>query len=262
MNSDYYGNFTNLLNEDSPLYDESYDVNPTTQHENIVSASASSRQKRSSNFTCEEDISLVSAWLHTSKDAVHGNEQTSTGFWKRIYDEFIINCGQGGRSGRSKSTIFANNDKKSFKFEHCFDILKHEKKWLDTSKKNKQRNTSSINLEGTQISSEDNNSELSANKDRPLGKKLSKESQLKKKQGITEGGSSSRMSLTDERWEAKMVIERERYDQRERLITIQENAIRVDEEHKQIDEEHKQIDEGRKRIEQERVRKLVLSIFH
>lgn len=48
-------------------------------------------QKRSKNFSEEEDILLVSAWLNVSQDAVHGADQSKNTYWGRIYEYFQKN---------------------------------------------------------------------------------------------------------------------------------------------------------------------------
>ena len=40
------------------------------------------------NWTEEEDLKLVSAWLHNSIDSVKGNAQKGNDFWKKIVAEF------------------------------------------------------------------------------------------------------------------------------------------------------------------------------
>ncbi|KAM3710627.1 hypothetical protein ACJW30_01G045700 [Castanea mollissima] len=46
------------------------------------------KSQRGSNFTIEEDLLLVSAWLTISLDAVQGNEQKHKTYWRRIWDYF------------------------------------------------------------------------------------------------------------------------------------------------------------------------------
>ena len=48
-------------------------------------------RKRSKNFTKDEDLMLVSAWLNVSLDPVHGADQPHSTYWKRIYDYFHSN---------------------------------------------------------------------------------------------------------------------------------------------------------------------------
>ena len=46
------------------------------------------KSQRGSNFTIEEDLLLVSAWLTICLDAVQGNEQKHKTYWRRIWDCF------------------------------------------------------------------------------------------------------------------------------------------------------------------------------
>jgi hypothetical protein len=48
-----------------------------------------SKTQRHGNFTVEEDKLLVSAWLNTSLDAVHENEQKHEAFYERIAAYFV-----------------------------------------------------------------------------------------------------------------------------------------------------------------------------
>ena len=50
--------------------------------------SLSKKPQRGGNFTIEEDKLLVSAWLNISLDAVHGNEQKRSTYWKKVWDFF------------------------------------------------------------------------------------------------------------------------------------------------------------------------------
>lgn len=43
------------------------------------------------NFSVEEDILLVKAWINTSIDPIHGNDQKSTKFWDRILEKYNEN---------------------------------------------------------------------------------------------------------------------------------------------------------------------------
>lgn len=74
--------FTNLLQEGSNLdnqFTKSQYLNQVSQgagQESQFSTKKESATKksRSGNFSKEEDNLLISAWLNTSLDAVHGNE--------------------------------------------------------------------------------------------------------------------------------------------------------------------------------------------
>uniref|UniRef100_A0A0A8Y013 Myb-like domain-containing protein n=1 Tax=Arundo donax TaxID=35708 RepID=A0A0A8Y013_ARUDO len=45
-------------------------------------------RKRTKNFSEQEDILLVQAWLEISMDPIHGNEQSRSTYWERIHDHF------------------------------------------------------------------------------------------------------------------------------------------------------------------------------
>ncbi|KAL0795906.1 hypothetical protein Bca101_067283 [Brassica carinata] len=51
-----------------------------------VSQQSSTKERR--KWSVKEDRILISAWLNTSKDAVVGNEQKATSFWKRILEYY------------------------------------------------------------------------------------------------------------------------------------------------------------------------------
>ncbi|GMP22393.1 hypothetical protein CsSME_00000443 [Camellia sinensis var. sinensis] len=80
--------FTNLLQEGSSLdnqFMKSQCLNQVSQgasQESQFSTKKESvmKKSRSSNISKEEDNLLISAWLNTSLDAVHGNEQKSKTF--------------------------------------------------------------------------------------------------------------------------------------------------------------------------------------
>ncbi|KAL7097208.1 hypothetical protein ACP275_10G129400 [Erythranthe tilingii] len=209
--------------------------NSTLKTENVVGVNASSgKSQRSENFSRKEDVCIVSVWLNTRKDVINGEN----GFWRRIYDRFIINCGQGRRTERSiknrwvaiktqcaefvdclnqinskhqsKQTNYdkvkearalyaANNGDKPFKFEHCFDILKYEKKWLDTFAASKRINDSFVSISAKDTSE--------SSKERPLIAKQSNV-QLKRKRVVSKDRSLSTISLADKLWEAKIELKR------------------------------------------------------
>jgi hypothetical protein len=46
---------------------------------------------KKTNFSMEEDILLVEAWLNTGLDPIQGNSQKSTKFWDRILENYNEN---------------------------------------------------------------------------------------------------------------------------------------------------------------------------
>ena len=85
MDLQYDGSLTDLLMNDTDLYDDTIQSNPTVlapvQNEVV---SRLRKLQRTNNFSVEEDKLIVSAWLNTSKDAVTGNEQQGGAFSQRI----------------------------------------------------------------------------------------------------------------------------------------------------------------------------------
>ena len=104
MDSQFDGSFTDLLMNDTDLYDDAMQTNPTVlapvQNEAVPRVRKSQRTK---NFSIEEDKLIVSAWLNTSKDAITGNEQQGGAFWQRILQYLELHG--GNQEERSQSSI-------------------------------------------------------------------------------------------------------------------------------------------------------------
>ena len=85
MDLQYDGSLTDLLMNDTDLYDDTIQSNSTVltpiQNEVIPRLRKSQRTK---NFSVEEDKLIVFVWLNTSKDAITGNKQQDGAFWQRI----------------------------------------------------------------------------------------------------------------------------------------------------------------------------------
>ncbi|XP_059435420.1 protein DEFECTIVE IN MERISTEM SILENCING 3-like isoform X2 [Corylus avellana] len=135
-----------------------------------VEIESSARRRRGSNFTIEEDNLLVSAWLNTNLDSMQGNEQNHTTYWRRIWEYFhenktfiskrtqlsllnrwsLINkssakfCGylaeieamhQSGVNEQDKiakaKLMFHKFQKTSFQFQHCWNVLRCQPKWIN-----------------------------------------------------------------------------------------------------------------------------------
>ncbi|XP_050249138.1 glutathione S-transferase T3-like [Quercus robur] len=124
-------------------------------------------RQRGINFTIDEDIKLVSAWLNVSLDAVTSTDKKHTTFWERIWSTFhndkkfnrtkdslnsrwstiqketnkfcgclaqIENWNESGKTEHDKiedaKTMYQVNCKNAFQLEHCWRILRNEAKWL------------------------------------------------------------------------------------------------------------------------------------
>ena len=104
MDLQYDGSLTDLLMNDTDLYDDTIHSNPTvlTPLQNEV-VSRLRKSQRTKNFSVEEDKLIVSAWLNTSKDAITGNEQQDGAFWQRILQYLKLHG--GNHEERSQSFI-------------------------------------------------------------------------------------------------------------------------------------------------------------
>ena len=102
MDLQYDGSLTDLLMNDTDLYDDTIQSNPTllapVQNGVVLRLKKSQRTK---NFSVEEDKLIVSAWLNTSKDAITGNEQQGGAFWQRILQYFELHGGNHGECSQS-----------------------------------------------------------------------------------------------------------------------------------------------------------------
>ncbi|KAK9997568.1 hypothetical protein SO802_022254 [Lithocarpus litseifolius] len=188
-----------------------------------VETTSSTKGKRGSNFSVEEDQLLVSAWLNTSVDAVQSNEQTQNTFRKKIWEFFTqhntsgttrtaislanrwgtINektnkfCGcmakvngryQSGITEQDKITnekaLYKEIVKKPFLLEHCWLMLKDQPKWALITE---VRSRASVppTPESTSIGLEDCGSRLgdTPNFERPIGKKAEKANRKNKATG-------------------------------------------------------------------------------
>ena len=104
MNLQYDGSLTDLLMNDTDLYDDTIQSNPPVlapiQNEVVPRLRKS---QRTNNFSVEEDKLIVFAWLNTSKYAIIGNEQQGGAFWQKILQYLELHGGNHGE--RSQSSI-------------------------------------------------------------------------------------------------------------------------------------------------------------
>ncbi|KAL4610708.1 hypothetical protein ACB092_08G070200 [Castanea dentata] len=173
------------------------------------------RGQRGINFTIDEDVKLVSAWLNVSLDAVTSTDQKHTTFWERIWSIFhndkkfnrskdslnsrwaIIQketnkfCGClaqiENRNQSDAKTLYLNNSKNAFQLEHCWRILKNEAKWLilreNLNARKRKSATQSSRTFASSINLDEDNDEMNSGEtlERPIGKKAEKEKLKKRK---------------------------------------------------------------------------------
>ncbi|KAJ1276957.1 hypothetical protein BS78_05G256600 [Paspalum vaginatum] len=77
------------------------------------------------NWTEEENLKLVSAWLHNSVDAIKGNSQKGQDFWKKIVAEFNSNVTTDRRRSVSQcKTHYTKTNKIVVHFNGCWIRMK------------------------------------------------------------------------------------------------------------------------------------------
>uniref|UniRef100_A0A7N2QZ59 No apical meristem-associated C-terminal domain-containing protein n=1 Tax=Quercus lobata TaxID=97700 RepID=A0A7N2QZ59_QUELO len=179
-----------------------------------VENTSSTKGKRGSNFTVEEDKLLVAAWLNTSVDAISSNEQTQNTFRQKVWEYFMqyntsgttrtvisllsrwgtisektnkfagcmaqINAlHQSGITEEDKiinaKALYLEKYKKPFLLDHCWLMLKDQPKFADP---NNARSRSYVppTSEAISISEGDCGSGLgdTSNLERPIGRKAEK----------------------------------------------------------------------------------------
>lgn len=82
---------------------------------------------RGGNFSMEEDVLLVSAWLNTSVDPMHGNEQKQETFTAKVWQYFFMHNKYGTKhSSSSLKSRWSTINRKTSKF--CGFMAKIEAK--------------------------------------------------------------------------------------------------------------------------------------
>uniref|UniRef100_A0A2N9IL80 No apical meristem-associated C-terminal domain-containing protein n=1 Tax=Fagus sylvatica TaxID=28930 RepID=A0A2N9IL80_FAGSY len=178
--------------------------------------SIAKKPARGVKFTVEEDLLLVSAWLNISMDPIVGNQQKRNTYWDNIYEYFEKErtscisrsanslmhrwstiqvktnkfCGCLAQVERRNESGLNEQDKicrakemfrsllgAPFQFEHCWNVLRHNPKWVDHCAKEKQKKrpaaTSSAS-EPIQLEENDASQAAFVNLERPLGRKSEK----------------------------------------------------------------------------------------
>ena len=85
-----------------------------------VESASSTKGKRGSNFSVEEDQLLVSAWVNTSVDAIQSNEQTQNTFRQKVCEYFMqYNTFGTTRTAISLISCWGTINEKTNKFYGC-----------------------------------------------------------------------------------------------------------------------------------------------
>ncbi|KAL0002630.1 hypothetical protein SO802_016411 [Lithocarpus litseifolius] len=156
----------------------------------------SNSTKRGGNFSVDEDLLLVSAWLNISTNAMHGTEQKGEKFWEKIWQYFCENNTYGTtRSVSSRSSRWGNISRETSRFagfmakveaqnrsdttdedklllmniEHCWVVLKNQPKWSVLKERSK-----GIPQTPSLVDHVDSNDDDTVVLERPIGRKAEK----------------------------------------------------------------------------------------
>ena len=140
--------------------------------------------------------------------------------------------------------MFAKIIGKPFQYEHCWNILKMERKWTGNLTSNKREKTHSTGspAESAHVEScystpylrDDTEPSSSLNLDRPLGRKASKK-QLKNKEKQTD----VERSLDHHHWNERMEVERQKVERHNKIYAQQEIAL--EQHRKQLEIEERRV---------------------
>ena len=141
--------------------------------------------------------------------------------------------------------MFAKFIGKPFQYEHCWNILKIERKWTDNLISNKRAKTHSTDspAESTHVEScystpylgDDTKPSSTPNLDKSLGKKASKK-QLKNKEKQTD----VERSLDHHHLNERMEVERQKVEQHDKIYAQHEIALEQHRKQLEIEERHVQ----------------------
>ena len=135
--------------------------------------------------------------------------------------------------------------KKQFQYEHCWEILKAERKWTLSKKKQKSHSDASADSSspGTpQFFYLGDRTEAAANIDRPLGYKASKKQPKNKnsKDNVED-------SVADQRWQNKVEIERSKAERHQKAL--EQHQIQLEQQQIQLANQQRQMDIDGQRVE-------------
>ncbi|WCJ24842.1 hypothetical protein M5689_006773 [Euphorbia peplus] len=144
---------------------------PNTQDQHIVEtdfrASRSNNTKktgRSKNFSVQEDLLLISAWLNIGHDNITGNNQPLEAYWERVpayfneYKNFSSECNSNSLMHRCGITEqdkvcqalemykTLSNPPKDFAFLHCWNVLRYAPKFINLPSNRKAKHTQNASL--------------------------------------------------------------------------------------------------------------------
>ncbi|CAA0811265.1 DNA binding [Striga hermonthica] len=250
---EFNGYYTNLLNDGLEGHQVDGMSNSPDEEQ---SPNLQGNKGRTKKFEKNEDVLLVDSWLNISMDPVQGNNQKRTTYWNRIHAYFhenkdfsssrnanslmhrwsviqehvnkFVGCiaqlearKQSGTTIEQRlveaKTLFESQEKKEFKFLHCWSILRNHPKWLQqqaSKEKSSQKKKKVVEdaTPGDSTSKHVDDEEAAGNEDgvpkRPPGKKRAKEA-------LRKGGDRAYSDALASFWAKKQEYEAEKERKKE-----------------------------------------------
>ncbi|XP_028088025.1 glutathione S-transferase T3-like [Camellia sinensis] len=180
---EYQGNayFNNLINDEFDLDHHDFTTESPQQESQSLSFSpeiitqTTKISQPTGNFTIEEDMMLISSWLNISLDPIRGNEQKSKAYWLRVWENF-------NKFGIAKK-LYKDLYQSNFSFEHCWNELRSQPKWMEDTTTKKQKSTKNASpATSTPCTQDSVNLGDNDNYDvveRPVGRKAAKKKKAK-----------------------------------------------------------------------------------
>ncbi|CAL5428595.1 unnamed protein product [Camellia sinensis] len=194
--------FSNLMNE----FDVDHDFTTESPQQESQSLSFSREiitqttkiSQRKGNFTEEEDMMLISSWLNISLDPIRGNEQKSKAYWLRVWENYnkyktfdsertqtsLMNRGSTEKDKiQDAKKLYKDLYHSNFPFEHCWNELRSQPKWIEDTTTKKQKSTKNASpatstpctLDSVNLENNDNYDVV----ERPIGRKAAKKNKAK-----------------------------------------------------------------------------------
>ncbi|XP_050234937.1 glutathione S-transferase T3-like [Mercurialis annua] len=238
-----------------------------------TSTELNSKKSRGGKFSIDEDLLIVSSWLNISLDAVQGNEQKHKTYWARLWEYFhkyknfpsertqlsLMNrwstiqlatnkfCGcyaqiesrhQSGVNEQDKIAnakfLYQQLNKIKFQFEHCWNILRLQPKWMEDCQKKKPikkkdiDNVVNLNTSSeTEINSRDDNIANSnfVDLERPPGRKAEKDKKKRKLKDMEIDSTSSYVNLLQEMRDEKKQFNEKKLEMFEKAYVQGQNKL-------------------------------------
>ncbi|XP_047326621.1 glutathione S-transferase T2-like [Impatiens glandulifera] len=167
-----------------------YDQFMSTYEFNEMQTQDQYKKARSKNFSPEEDLLLVSTWLNTSIDPIHGTDQTNSQYWSKMEPiQQAVNkfCGYyTQREGRLRKfgdtgidvlevakKIYHEIQKTQFRLENCWNKLRFNAKWIEYMCQGPTKRKT-FSSDTTNLNDEKNTSADFIDLERPIGQKKTK----------------------------------------------------------------------------------------